>query len=133
MTYVDNLSPTIVADRLVSHFKSEFLAGLASRDDAVLTALARAYCAAPIGGTPPTLRFKLGSIFTAVCISMRQHDDDVVVPDWGKCFKKFCTKLMYPWPHGEIVEAGYEIKLIRHGRALMDSEYELTPLAKEHE
>lgn len=127
----DYQSSSIVAQRLLDHFKSTFLAGLASGNENVMVALARAHCGPPTGERPPTLHFKLGSLFDALCISVKLHGEPpLVIRDWKKCFTKFRAALMHPWPDDEIDRAGYRVDLSHRSRSSVNDEYTLTPKQK---
>jgi hypothetical protein len=111
----------------LDHFESDFLRGLASRDDRVLDSLCRAHCAVTDDARPPYVRFKLAELFDALCISVQASGAVVSFNDWNGTFKKFCDLLMSRWPCDAITAAGYELRLFHRGNSLATISYELVP------
>jgi hypothetical protein len=112
---------------LLVHFKTDFLRGLAMRDERVIGSLRRAHCSVLDASTPPLLEFRLPAIFDALCISAQEHGLPTKVSNWDKTFRKFCRLLMTPWPDAEIASSGYGISLSHRGNSLATTSYKLLP------
>jgi hypothetical protein len=115
------------AQVLLDHFKSDFLRGLASRDERILDSLCRAHCAVTDDSRPPYVRFKLSELFDALCILAQASDAEVSFNDWNSTFKKFCDLLVSRWPWDAIAGAGYNVGLFHRGNSLAATSYELVP------
>lgn len=125
---IDYQSSSIVAKRLLDHFKSTFLAGLATGNNGCIGS--RSLRAADWRkAANPSLQAWL-TLRRTVYIRKTPWRTTLGHTRLEEVLHQFRTALMHPWPDDEIDRAGYRVDLSHRSRSSVNNEYTLMPKQK---